>query len=190
MTEALISDLAKIGGLKVISRGSVMNFKGTSLPLAEIGRQLGAEVIVEGSVLHHENRVRISARLIRADKDDCLWAERYDREMADVLALQDDVARAVAGAIGQTLRAGKSAPRKVDPEVYLLDLQARQCWHQRTEESFRSALELYEKAVAQDPTYAPAYVGLAESLNMLANYGIVPPPQNPGSFARRTPPCT
>jgi hypothetical protein len=175
MTEALITDLAKIGGLKVISRGSVMGFKGTRQPLSEIGHSLGVEFILEGSVLRSRERVRISARLVRVETDKYLWAERYDRELADVLSLQDEVARAVAQAIDKTLH-GRSAtaPRRVDPEVYLLDLRGRHFWHQRTETSFRSALRLFEDAAARDPTYAPAYVGIAESLNMLANYGLVP----------------
>jgi adenylate cyclase len=185
MTEALITDLAKIGGLKVISRGSVMGFKGKKQPLAEIGRALGVASIVEGSVLRAHDRVRISARLVRAETDECLWAERYDRELADVLALQDEVARAIAQAIDQTLHGrAVAAPRRVDPEVYLLDLRGRHFWHQRTETGFRSALRLFEDAAARDPTYAPAYVGMAESLNMLANYGIVPPQQiRPRSLA-------
>jgi TolB-like protein len=175
MTEALITDLAKISGLKVISRGSVMNFKGTTRPRAEIGRELGVEAIVEGSVLRQGHRLRISARLVRAETDEYLWAERYERQLADVLALQDELARAIAGAIGHTLRATSGlVPRKIDPEVYLLGLRGRHYWHQRTESSFRTALQLFEQAIARDPTYAPAYVGIAESLNMLANYGFVP----------------
>ncbi len=185
MTEALITDLAKIGGFKVISRGSVMGFKGTKQPLSEIGRALGVESIVEGSVLRAGGRVRISARLVRAATDEYLWAERYDRELADVLTLQDEVARAIAQAIDQTLH-GRAAttPRRVDPEVYLLDLRGRHAWHQRTETSFRSALKMFEDAAARDPSYAPAFVGIAESLNMLANYGLVSPSQiRPRSLA-------
>jgi serine/threonine-protein kinase len=176
MTEALITDLAKIGGLKVISRGSVMGFKGTKQPLSEIGRLLGVGSIVEGSVLRVSDRVRISARLVRVETDEYLWTERYDRELADVLSLQDEVARAVAYAIDQTLH-GRAAtsPRRVNPEAYLLDLRGRHFWHQRTESSFRSALRMFEDAAVRDPAYAPAYVGMAESLNMLANYGFVPP---------------
>jgi TolB-like protein/Tfp pilus assembly protein PilF len=175
MTEALITDLAKIGGLKVISRTSVMNFKRTTRPRAEIGRELGVEAIVEGSVLREGDRVRISARLVRAETDEYLWAERYHRQLADVLALQDELARAIAGAVGHTLRAtSRLAPRKIDPEVYLLGLRGRHYWHQRTEASFRTALQLFEQAIARDPTYGAAYVGIAESLNMLANYGFLP----------------
>lgn len=178
MTEALITDLAKIGGLKVISRGSVMGLKGKTRSRKDIGRELGVEAIFEGSVLHERDRIRISARLVRAETDEFLWADRYDRELADVLALQDEVARAIAAAVGQTLRDSKAAaPRRVEPEVYLLVLRGRNYWHQRTEVGFRSALQLFEQAISIDPTYAPAYVGMAESLNMLANYGLVPPAQ-------------
>jgi tetratricopeptide (TPR) repeat protein len=155
-----------------------MGFKGTKKPLAEIGRALGVDSIVEGSVLRARDRVRISARLVRAATDEYLWAERYDRELADVLTLQDEVARAIAQSIDQTLHGrAASAPRRVDPDVYLLDLRGRHFWHQRTEAGFRSALRLFEDAAARDPTYAPAFVGIAESFNMLANYGLVPPRQ-------------
>lgn len=175
MTEALITDLAKVG-LKVISRGSVMGFKATRPSLAEIGRALGVAAVVEGSVLRSGSRVRISARLVDIRTEECLWAERYDRDLADVLALQDDVARAVAVSIGRTLLGQAPPPRRrVDPEVFLLDLRARHLWHQRTEAGFRAALRLFDDAVARDPAYAPAYLGIAESLNMLANYGLLPP---------------
>ncbi len=186
MTEALITDLAKIGGCKVISRGSVMGFKGTKQPLSEIALALGVASIVEGSVLRAGDRVRISARLVRAATGESLWAERYDRELANVLTLQDEVARAITHAIDQTLhgRAATTPPRRIDPEVYLLDLRGRHAWHQRTETGFRSALQMFEDAAARDPTFAPAYVGIAESLNMLANYGFVSPRQiRPRSLA-------
>jgi TolB-like protein/tetratricopeptide (TPR) repeat protein len=175
MTEALITDLAKVG-LKVISRGSVMGFKGSRPSLAEIGRALDVATVVEGSVLRSGSRVRISARLVDVQTEECLWAERYDRDLADVLALQDDVARAVAASVGRALQGQAPDPRRrVDPEVFLLDLRARHLWHQRTEAGFRAALRVFDEAVARDPAYAPAYLGIAESLNMLANYGLLPP---------------
>jgi len=175
MTEALITDLAKVGGLRVISRSSVMGFKGSRGPLAKVGRALGASAVVEGSVLRSGDRVRISARLVRVETEEYLWAERSDGELADVLGLQDQVARAIARAIGQTLRPmAASAPRRVDHEVYLLDLRARHLTQQRNEAGYRTALTMYEEAAAKDPTYAPAYVGIADSLNNLANHGFVP----------------
>ena len=150
MTEALITDLAKLGGLRVISRSSVMGFKGSKDPISKIGRVLGVGVIVEGSVLRSGDRVRISARLVRTATDEYLWAERYDRDLADVLALQDEVARAIARAIGQTLGTTPvEAPRRVDHEVYLLDLRGRHLTQQRTEAGYRSALKMFEEAAAK-----------------------------------------
>ena len=131
---------------------------------------------MEGSVIREGDRVRISARLVRAETEEYLWAERYDRELADVLALQDEVASAIAKAIDRRLHEPSGiTPGRVDPEVYLLDLRGRHYRHLRTEAGFRSALRLYEEAIARDATYAPAHLGVAESLNMLSNYGIVPP---------------
>jgi serine/threonine protein kinase len=184
MTEALITDLAKLGRLKVISRSSAMRFKGTTKSLEEIARELRVDAVVEGSVLRAGDRVRISAQLIRADTDEHLWAERYDRKLEDVLALQDEVARAIVTEVYAALRPGESPrrgdsdrvlPRKVDPEVYLLNLKARQHLLSRTGEGFRAARRLFEEAIALDPGYAPLYVGVAESAGFLANYGIVPP---------------
>jgi TolB-like protein len=186
MTEALITDISKVSRLKVISRTSVMQYKGVNRPIAEIANELGVDTIVEGSVLRAGDRVRISAQLIRAATDEHLWAERYDRNLEDVLALQDEVARAIASQIDATLGRPDSSvpqpPRKVDPEVYRLLLKGRHYWNMRTEESSRSALECFRRAIDIDPTYAPAHVGVADSLNMIANYGIQPP----GSLHRQS----
>jgi eukaryotic-like serine/threonine-protein kinase len=179
MTDALITDLAKVSRLKVISRGSVMHYKGTTKPLGQIASELHVDAVVEGSVFRAGDRVRISARLIRAATDEHLWAERYERKLEDVLALQDELARAIAREVGVALQGSpadaRPAPRKVDPEVYLLDLRGRQAREKRTESGFRTGLDLFQQSIDRDPTYAPAYVGLAESLSMLANYGIVAP---------------
>lgn len=176
MTEALITDLAKLGGFKVISRTSVMRFKGSTLSLRDIARELGVSEIVQGSILRSADRVRISAQLISADTEDHLWADRYDRDLADVLALHDEVARAIAEQVGVRLKtpaAARPAPaRRVDPEVYRLYLQGRHYWNMRTEASFNLAARTYRKALDIDATWAPAWVGLAESLNMLSNYGL------------------
>ncbi len=181
MTDALITDLGKLARLKVISRGSSMLYKGTGKPPGQIASELGVDAVVEGSVYRAGDRVRISARLIQGATDELLWAERYDRKLEDVLTLQDELARAIAREVNAALQAPREAtrpaPRKVDPEVYLLDLRGRQAREMRTESGFRAALELFQQCIDRDPTYAPAYVGLAESLSMLANYGIVAPPE-------------
>ena len=181
MTDALITDLAKVGRIKVISRGSVMHYKGTTKPLSQIASELHVDAVVEGSVFRAGDRVRISAQLIRAATDEHMWAERYDRKLEDILALQDQLARAIAGEVDAVLQAPPGAvrptPRKVDPEVYLLDLRGRHANEKRNESGFRTGVEVFQQAIDRDPTYAPAYAGLAESLSMLANYGIVAPPE-------------
>ena len=129
MTEELIADLAQIQALRVISRTSAMRYRGATKPLPEIARELGADVVVEGSVLRVGDRVRITAQLIEAASDRHLWAERYEREGQDVIALQGDVALAVAQQIRAGLtpaeRASISSPRKVNPEAHELYLKAR-----------------------------------------------------------------
>ena len=181
MTDALITDLAKVGRLKVISRGSVMHYKGTTKPLSQIASELHVDAVVEGSVFRAGDRVRISAQLIRAATDEHMWAERYDRKLEDILALQDQLARAIAREVDVVLQvpsgAARQTPRKVDPEVYLLDLRGRHANEKRNESGFRTGVEVFQQAIDRDPTYAPAYAGLAESLSMLANYGIVAPPE-------------
>ena len=179
MTEALITDLAKVGGMKVISRTSVMKYKGVARPVAEIAGELGVDAVVEGSVLRVGDRVRISAQLIRAATDEHLWAERYDRKMEDVLALQDEVARAIARSVGATLKVPgsgeRAAARKVDPNTYRLFLQGRHFWNMRTEQGARNALRCFRQVLDRDPTWSPAWLGIADALTMLSNYGFVPP---------------
>jgi serine/threonine-protein kinase len=178
MTDTLITDLAKVSPVKVISRTSVMGYKNTKKSPSEIGRELGVDAIVEGSIFRAGDRVRISAQLVKATTDEHLWAERYDRKLEDVLALQDDVVRAIIQEVNATLNLPIKEPRrvqrKVDPEVYLLILRGRHSLEKRTESSFHSALDFFQQAINIDPTYAPAYVGLADSLSMFANYGFVP----------------
>jgi eukaryotic-like serine/threonine-protein kinase len=177
MTDILITDLAKVCRLRVISRTSVMQYKGSTKPLSLIARELGVDAIVEGSVYRAGDRVRISAQLVRAVTDEHLWAERYDRKLEDVLALQDEVVRAITQEVNATLNMPEEkspALRKVDPEVYLLVLKGRHAIEKRTESAFRAALNFFQEAIDRDPTYAPSYLGLADSQNMLANYGFVP----------------
>jgi TolB-like protein/Tfp pilus assembly protein PilF len=177
MTEALITDLAKMTGLKVISRMSVMQYKGAKKPLSVIARELGVDAVVEGSVVAVEPRIRVTAQLIDARTERHLWAERYDREMHDVLRLQDELVRAIATEVKAKLvrepPAGEA--RRIDPEVYRLDLKGRHYWNKRTEASFHAGLESFQRAIDLDPAYAPAYVGLADCYAMLCNYGILPP---------------
>jgi serine/threonine-protein kinase len=168
MTEALITDLAKIGALKVISRTSVMQYKDARKPLPEIARELGVAAVVEGSVLRAGNQVRITAQLIHATTDEHLWAESYDRDLRDVLALQSEVARAIAGEIKIAVTVEEesrlaTAP-SVNPEAYEAYLKGRYHWNKRTPESVGKGLAFFEQAISIDPTYAVAYAGVADSL--------------------------
>ena len=179
MTEALISELAQIGALKVISRTSVMRFKGTDKSLPEIARDLGVDGIIEGSVLRAGDQVRITAQLIEGATDRHLWASNYERDLSNILALQSEVARAIAREIKIKLTAREQArlasPRPVNTEVYQLYLRGRYHWNQRTQEGFKKGLEFFEQALERDPTYPLAYAGLADTYSLLANYFLLPP---------------
>lgn len=166
MTEALIADLAQIPGLRVISRTSAMQYRNTQKSLPQIAAELGAEMVVEGSVLRDGDRVRVTAQLIHAARDEHLWAHNYERRVRDVLSLQGEVARAIAqevkGAI-TPLQAGRLGSRRaVDPVVYELYLRGRQAWSLRTDEGFDAAVSYFEQAIARDPTFALAHAGLSD----------------------------
>ena len=175
MTEALITDLAKVGSLRVISRTSVMHYKGTTKPLPQIARELGVEAVVEGSVQRAGDRVRISAQLIRATTDHHLWAESYERPLRDILALQSDVSRAIARAVAGTLRPDEPASlvpaRPVEPAAYETYLRGVQSHYKGTEADIRTALGLFERAIAADPTFAPAHLRLCDSQYVLGFTG-------------------
>jgi TolB-like protein/Flp pilus assembly protein TadD len=179
MTDALITELARIGSLRVISRTSVMRYQGAREPLSEIARDLGVERIVEGTVLRDGERVRIAAQLVRPDTGEHLWAERYEREIREVLTLQLEVARDIAEQVNERLSSRPpprlASRRQVEPAVFLLDLEGRHWIAQRGEPAFRRAIVCFEQAIAADPTYAAAHAGRAEAYAMLGNYGVVPP---------------
>ena len=178
MTEALITDLAQISALRVISRTSTMRYKGTDKPLPEIARELGVQAIIEGSVLRAGDQVRIRAQLIDAANDTHLWAQTYDRDLRDVLAVHRDVAQAVAGEIRIKLspqEAARLGSRKpVNPEAYDAYLRGRYYWNKRTVEDFRKSIEFFKRAIELGPAYAPAYAGLADAYNLLGSYGAIP----------------
>ena len=167
MTEALIADLGQISSLRVISRTSVMRFKGTRPPggLPEIARQLNVDAVVEGSVLRGGDRVRITAQLIDARADRHLWEESYERDLRDILALQSEVAAAIANKIQGALapqeqeRLAHTPP--VSPAAHEAYLKGTYL-NRGTNEQRRKAREYFEQAVSIDPGYAPAYAGLAD----------------------------
>src|SRR5713226_8642822 len=178
MTEELITDLSKIGSLKVISRTSVMQYKNASKPLPQIGRELGVEGVIEGSVQRVGDRVRISAQLIYAPGDTHLWAESYDRDLHDVLKLQGEVAQVIANEVNARVTPKEQArladKRPIDPEAYQAYLQGRYYWNKRTEGDIRKAIGYFQQAINRDPNYALAYAGLADSYLILSIYSSAP----------------
>ena len=179
MTEELITNLGKISALRVISRTSVMRYKKTEKPLPQIARELGVEGIVEGSVLRVGDRVRITAQLIRAEQERHLWAESYERDLRDILALQSEVARAIASEIRIKVTPQEqtrlASARPVNPEAYEAYLRGRYFWNKRTEEAVKKAIEFFGQALEKDPTYALAYVGLADCYGVLGDYSFLSP---------------
>jgi serine/threonine protein kinase/tetratricopeptide (TPR) repeat protein len=180
MTDALITDLAKIGSLTVISRTSAMQYKSTKKPLAQIARELHADAIVEGTVVRSGNGVRIDAQLIQAATDRHAWANSYERGPRDIVALQNEVARAIAGEIQVKLtppeRSRLSSDRAINPEAYDNYLQGLYFINkQSTPEAFQKVVDYMQKAIDQDPSFAPAYVGLADGYIFLGLWGALPP---------------
>jgi TolB-like protein len=171
MTEALIADLGQIEDLRVISRTSVMQYKGVKKALPQIARELNVDAVIEGSVLRSGGRVRITAQLIQATTDTHLWARSYERDLRDVLALQSDVAQAIANEIRVKLtpqeqaRLARTGP--VNPEAHDAYLKGRYYWNLRTEEGLKKGTELFQQAIEKDPDYALAYAGLADSYGVL-----------------------
>jgi len=166
MTDQLITDLAKFGGLRVISHTSVERYKGTKRPLPEIAHELGVDAVVEGTVTRSGDRVRITAQLIDARSDAHLWAETYQRDMRDVLALQDELSRDIAEEVRIKLtpeeQAHVSVAGSVKPEAYDAYLRGRHLWLQRNPGAIASAIDYFQQAVREDPSFALAYSGLAD----------------------------
>ncbi|MGD0824817.1 MAG: protein kinase [Terriglobales bacterium] len=179
MTDALIADLAQIAALRVISRTSAMRFKGIHPPLSELARDLRVDGVVEGSALRVGDRVRITVQLVDVASDRSLWAKSYERGLTDILALQSEVAHAIADEIRIQVtpdeRARMRSKGAVNPAAHVAYLQGSFLWNRFTGESVKEAIRRYEEALAIDPNYAAAYAGLADSYIMLANHHILPP---------------
>jgi serine/threonine protein kinase/tetratricopeptide (TPR) repeat protein len=182
MTDALISNLAKIGALRVISRTSIMMYKDTDKSLPEIAQELKVDAVVEGSVLRAGAGVRITAQLIEAATDRHLWAESYERDLRDVLALQSEVTQAIVREIKLKLTPQEQvrlvSTRSVNPEAYEAFLKGCYFWDKHSEDGLRKSIKYFEEAIEKDPTYANAYSGLAQSYIGLGSPGIeVLPPR-------------
>jgi eukaryotic-like serine/threonine-protein kinase len=177
VTEELISALGRVAGLRVAARASSFAFKGKPLDVREVGRELNVGAVLDGSVRRVGTRLRVTAELVQAHDGTRLWSETYDRELRDVFAVQDDLARAIVRALRERLRlppgpAGglvKASTR--DLEAHDLYLQGRYLWNQRTYESLLRGITYFERAVARDSTYAEAYAGLADTYLIVPVFG-------------------
>jgi len=173
MTEELITELAQVHALRIISRTSAMIYKGTHKPLPEIARELHVDAIVEGSVLRSGDKVRITAQLVEAATDRHLWAKSFDRDLRDVLTLQSDVARNIAHEIQVNVTPQEEArlarSRPVKPAAHEDYLKGLYYWNQFTDQGMKKATEYFQQAIAEDPDYALAYVGLADAYHESAN---------------------
>jgi len=172
MTDELTATLSRIGALRVISRTSAMHYKGSSEPVPKIAAELHVDAIIEGSILKSGDRVRITAQLIEAASDRHLWAESYERDLRDVLALQDQVARAIADEVKVKVSPGEQEQlrgrQRVDPVAYDAYLKGRHCQDWQSEVGYQKSLEYFERAIERNPKDALSHAALAESYEFLA----------------------
>ncbi len=177
--DEILTRLAKVADLKVISRTSTQRFKSTPENLPQIARQLGVAHILQGSVQKASDQVRVNVQLINALTDAHLWAETYDRKLTDIFAVESEIAKTVAETLQAKLTGSeKSSIAKtptVNPEAYELYLKGRFFWNKRSGADLHKAIDYFERAIAKDPNYALAYVGLADSYLLLSQYASASP---------------
>jgi len=179
ISEEIISALAQIPGLHVPARTSAFSYKGKNVDLRTIGEQLSVATVLDGSVRKSGNRIRITAQLVNASEGYQLWSERYDRELTDVFAIQDEIASAIAAKLDITLSGGGGQlvkPPTRDIAAYDVYLKARALTRQRGA-SLAAAAEAFEQAIALDPDFGAAHAGLAQASILSAMWGIVPFPR-------------
>jgi serine/threonine-protein kinase len=179
IAEEIINALAKVEGMRVVARTSSFLFKGGNEDIRDIGRRLKVEAVLEGSVRKAGNQLRITTQLTKAADGFHMWSERYDREMEDVFAIQDDITLAIVNKLKVTLLGedwATSARRHTpDLEAYNMYLNGRFFWNKRTEGGYQKGLAYFERAITKDPTYALAYVGIADCYDLLGWYDYVSP---------------
>ena len=180
IAEELTNALSRLDGLRVVARASAFAFKGRPEDVREIGRQLGVATVLEGSVRHAANRVRITAELVNVADGYRLWSERYDRKVDDIFAIQDEIASAIANVLEAKLLGAPKAyaqepARKGDPKAYEHFLRGRHHWNQRSASALERSVEEFKLALAIDPQHAPAKAGIADSYVILGVYSHRPP---------------
>ena len=178
MAEELINVLTTVPGIRVASRTSAFQFKGKAVDVGEIGARLRVDSVLEGSVRKAGNRLRITAQLVNTSDGYQLWSDRYDRDMDDVFAVQDEIARAIVAKLTEKLGGQAEVPVVKRPtedlDAYNLYLQGRYYWARRGA-FLRKAVECFEQAIDRDSSYARAYAGLADSYGVMGIYGLIPP---------------
>jgi TolB-like protein/DNA-binding winged helix-turn-helix (wHTH) protein/Flp pilus assembly protein TadD len=179
MTDELITELAKLSSLSVISRTSAMQYRGAKKPLPLIARELNVDAVVEGSVVRAKDKVRVTIQLIDARHDRHLWAESYERQTGDLVQLQSDVAEAIADQVQVKLTTVEkqrfSAATPVNPEAHEAYLKGLYFWNERSAESLKTSIGYFEQAIRKDPGYALAYSGLADAYDVASDYDLLPP---------------
>ncbi|UCE41505.1 MAG: protein kinase [Candidatus Aminicenantes bacterium] len=179
MAEELINALTHIKNLRVVARTSAFSFKGKGVEIGEIGRKLKVDKVLEGSVRKAGNRLRITAQLVNVEDGYHLWSERYDRQMEDIFTIQDEVTLAIVDELKVELlgEEKKKVVRRYTEksEAYNLYLKGLYFWNKRTREGYEKAIQFFQEAIEHDPSYAPAYAGLADTFSVLAFYGFSSP---------------
>ncbi len=179
ITEEIINALAQIEDVRVVARTSAFSFKGKHVDLRTVGECLKVTTVLEGSVRKSGNRLRIMAQLINVADGCHLWSERYDRELQDIFEVQDEIARTIANRLKVTLRAERQKPLvrvgTKNLEAYQLYLKGRFHWNKRTPDGMQKAIEYFQEAIEEEPTYALAYTGLADTYNLASFLNVFPP---------------
>jgi TolB-like protein/DNA-binding winged helix-turn-helix (wHTH) protein/Tfp pilus assembly protein PilF len=178
ITESLINSLSQLPNLKVMSRDSVFRYKGKETNAQTVGHELGVHAILKGRVTQRGDSLNISAELINARDGSHLWGQQYDRKLADMVALREEIAREMASALRMRLTGAEekrlTKSYTANPEAYQDYLKGRFWWNKSTEEGFNKGIEYFQQAIAKDPTYALAYSGLSDCYSSLAEFGVVP----------------
>ncbi len=179
MAEEIINALTHVEGLHVVARTSAFSFRGKEIDIREIGKKLNVKTVLEGSVRKAGNRLRISAQLVNVADGYHIWSEKYDRDLEDIFAIQDEISLAIVDKLKiKLLRKEKAALVKRytdDLEAYSLYLKGRYHWNKRTPEGLKKAIQHFEQVIERDPSYALAYAGLADSYILLAEHSLLPP---------------
>ena len=182
IAEELIHALARVDGLRVAARSSAFAFGGAPQDVRTVGARLGVGTVLEGSVRRAGSRLRISVQLVEAETGYHVWSDRFEREISDIFAIQDEIAEAIVGTIAPKLRQtqaplvpARQPAHRPDPEAYELFLQGRYNWYKRFEVGLQTAVHLFERSIEKDPRFAPPYAGVADAFHSLGIFGFLPP---------------